>query len=76
MGDDAVKAYMVTWRYMSRPYLVDFDSETMAESFALLLAEADRVDVKLTGVEYEPDPEMAKRVWARIEERIRGEALA
>ena len=69
-------AYMVAWTYRGERRLVDFDSESMANAFTVLLAEANgRTDISVLRVPYQRDPEMAKRVFRRITEKIATEGV-
>lgn len=69
-------AYMVAWTYLGVRRLVDFDSESTVNAFTLLLAEAPgREDIQVSRVPYQRDPEMAKRVWKRLAERIATEGV-
>lgn len=58
---------MVTWTYRGHRELIDCDSEQLAGTIAVLLAEASRESVAVSEVEYEPDPEMKGRIWERLE---------
>lgn len=67
--------YMVTWSYRGKRELIDCDSRELAGTIAVLLSESGRDNVMVTEVPYEPDPEMAKRVWKRIAERMATEGV-
>lgn len=68
-------AYMVAWTYRGRRELIDCDSEHLAGTIAAMLVESGRTDVTVTRVPYQPDPEMAKRVYQRIAERLAVEGV-
>ena len=68
-------AYMVTWTYRERRELIDCDSEHLAGTIAVLLRESGREDVAVTQVPYERDPEMTKRVFKRITDRLAVEGV-
>lgn len=63
-------AYIVTWRYRSTKYVLDFDDEALALKCSIELAEAGRLEIAITKVDYEPDPEVKARVWQRINDRL------
>lgn len=68
-------AYMVAWTYRGRRELIDCDSAQLAGTIAAMLAESGRTEVTVMEVAYEPDPEMARRAWKRITERIAAEGV-
>lgn len=72
---DAMIAYMVAWTHLGKRELIDCDSQLLAGTIAVLLRESGREDVSVMEVPYEPDPEMAQRVWARIQARIAAEGV-
>lgn len=65
-----MNVYMVSWRYRSTPYVIDFDDEAMALKAAIDLAEGSRIEIAITKVDYEPDPEVKARIWQRIQDRM------
>lgn len=65
-----VTAYMVFWTWHGDRRFIDFDDESMACAFALMLAEAGREDISVSAQEYRPDPERAERIRKRINERL------
>lgn len=68
-----MNAYIVTWRKkpFPVPFLIDFDNEALAIRCAVALSESGRYDVAVTVTEYDDDPEMKARIWARVEARMR-----
>lgn len=68
-------AYMIAWTYRGRRELIDCDSEHLAGTIAILLRESGREDVTVSETPYEPDPEMAKRVFKRITDRLAVEGV-
>lgn len=69
-----MSAYAVSWR--RKPYaggfLIDCDSLEVAAEIAIRLnMQASVYDVQVTTLEYEEDPELKARIWARIEARLR-----
>lgn len=63
-------AYIITWERYSLPYNIDVNSEEAARAIAIQLAELGRSNIRLTFVEYDEDPELKRRIWARVQARI------
>lgn len=68
-----MKSFIVTWKKKGQPlpYLIDFDEENLAIRCCVALNEIGRYDVAITVTEYEEDAEMKRRIWARVQERMR-----
>ena len=69
-----MKCWMISWQKKPYvlPYLIDVDSPEMAAELTLRLATIPSVyDVKVTETEYEEDPELKARIWARVNARMR-----
>lgn len=64
-------AHIVTWKRDGMRYLLDFNEEIQAQSVAIALAETGRVEVKVTSVEQEIDPEIKERIRQRLFERMK-----
>lgn len=66
-------AWAVTWRRkpIAVPFLIDFDNESLAIRASVALNEIGRYDVAVTVTEYDDDPEMKARIWARVAARMR-----
>lgn len=65
-----MKTFMVAWTYGGRRHVIDVDSETLAATMAVALAELGRTELAISGHDYEIDAETTNRIKARIMERI------
>lgn len=71
-----MEAMAVTWRRkgFGMPFLVDVDSVEQAAEIAIRLSYQPSVfEVKVSTIEYDPDPEVTARVRQRIADRINAE---
>jgi len=65
--------FAVTWRKKPHalPFMIDVDSMELAGEIAILLNfQALTHDIAITALEYEIDPEMKARIWARVNKRM------
>lgn len=65
-----MKTFMVAWAYEDQRHVIDVDSEILAATIAVALAEVGRTELAISGHDYEIDSETASRIKARIMERI------
>ncbi|GIW17426.1 MAG: hypothetical protein KatS3mg064_0583 [Tepidiforma sp.] len=71
MSEPAV-SWMVTWMTAwGSSALVDLDTEADALAMARGLAELGRRDVRVTRCEYEVDEDLRRRIWQRVQDRLR-----
>lgn len=74
-----MQAMAVTWRRkgFAMPFLVDVDSVDQAAEIAIRLNYQPSVfEVKVSTLEYDPDPEVTEAVRKRIEQRMNAEWAA
>lgn len=74
---DSVELWLVTWKHDYRTHCLDAETQELAESLAIRLAEdSRRSDVMLLKREFTPDPEQMAAVKARVWKSIRAYAFA
>lgn len=66
----ADRCHIVSWKKNGWRFLLDFNDEIQAQSVAIALAETGRVEVKVTAVEVEIDPEIKERIRQRLMQRM------
>ena len=73
---DGVDLWLVTWKYDYRTHCLDAETQELAESLAIRLAEAGRSGVRITPHEMEIDPEHMAAVKARVWAAVKAHAFA
>ena len=73
-----MQTYFVSWRFHSRFHQIDVDDENRALALCVALAELnegsriadERSEIAITGVDFEIDPEVQKRIKETIMARL------
>ena len=73
---ESIDLWLVTWKHDYRTHCLDAETQDIAESIAIRLAEdMRRTDVMLLKREFQPDPEQMAAVKARVWKSVRAHAM-
>ena len=74
---ESIDLWLVTWKHDYRTHCLDAETQDIAESIAIRLAEdMRRTDVMLLKREFQPDPEQMAAVKARVWAAVKAHAFA